>query len=83
MALKEVVIHPISFLPMIFQVLEMRLTQPEYSYKVNLDKAGYQKITGAYSFLIACCRNNPENSPTKSFFTNTPDALDTLAVLSA
>ena len=27
--------------------LKMRLTQPEYSYKVNLDKAGYQKITGA------------------------------------
>ena len=50
MALKEVVIHPISFLPMLFQVLEMRLTQPEYSYKVNLDKAGYQKITGPYSF---------------------------------
>ena len=50
MALKEVVIHPISFLPMIVQVLEMRLTQPEYSYKVNLDKAGYQKITGPYSF---------------------------------
>ena len=83
MALKEVVIHPISFLPMIFQVLEMRLTQPEYSYKVNLDKAGYQKITGAYSFFIVFCRNNPENSPTKSFFTNTPDALDTLVVLSA
>lgn len=68
MALKEVVIHPISFLPMIFQVLEMRLTQLEYSYKVNLDKTGYQKITGAYSFLIACCKNNPENSSTKSFF---------------
>ena len=83
MALKEVVIHPISFLPMIFQVLEMRLTQPEYSYKVNLDKAGYQKNNRTILFLIACCRNNPENSPTKSFFTNKPDALDTLAVLSA
>ena len=83
MALREIVIHPISFLTMIFQVLEMRLTQPEYSYKVNLDQAGYQKITEPYSFLIACCRNKPENSPTKSFFTNKPDALDTLAVLSA
>ena len=74
MALKEVVIHPISFLPMIFQVLEMRLTQPEYSYKVNLDKAGYQKITGAYSF---------DSLLQKAFCTNKPDACDTLAVLSA
>ena len=54
--------------------LEMRLTQPEYSYKVNLDKAGYQKITGAYSF---------DSLLQKAFCTDKPDALDTLAVLSA